>query len=351
MKYKKYFISSVLLLTLEVFGQGIRLEGVILDSLGVAISTANVVAKNQETNRMDSFAISDLEGKFSIGIKKDVPYIIKISYLGFKPVELERNSTTDLNEIIVLYEQAEQLEGVEVTYEMPVSIQGDTIVYNADSFNTGSERKLRDVLENLPGIEINSDGQIEVEGRQVNKIMVEGKDFFDGDSKIATENIPANAIDKVQVLKNFNEVTQLSGVTNNDDNMAINIKLKKGKDKFWFGEIGAGGGEKDRFILNPKVFYYSPKTSINFLGNRNNLGDNPFTRQDYFRFTGGFRNQGNRSGSSIRIQTDDVGLTNLQNNNAASIENDFAATNFSYAPKKGLDFSGFAIVSLSLIHI
>jgi hypothetical protein len=345
MKYKKYFISSVLLLTLEVFGQGIRLEGVILDSLGVAISTANVVAKNQETNRMDSFAISDLEGKFSIGIKKDVPYIIKISYLGFKPVELERNSTTDLNEIIVLYEQAEQLEGVEVTYEMPVSIQGDTIVYNADSFNTGSERKLRDVLENLPGIEINSDGQIEVEGRQVNKIMVEGKDFFDGDSKIATENIPANAIDKVQVLKNFNEVTQLSGVTNNDDNMAINIKLKKGKDKFWFGEIGAGGGEKDRFILNPKVFYYSPKTSINFLGNRNNLGDNPFTRQDYFRFTGGFRNQGNRSGSSIRIQTDDVGLTNLQNNNAASIENDFAATNFSYAPKKGLDFSGFAIVS------
>ena len=345
MKYKKYFIWSVLLLTLEIFGQNIRFEGVVLDSLGVAISTANVVAKNQETNRMDSFAISDLEGKFSIGIKKDVPYLIKVSYLGFKPVELERNASSDVNEVIVLYEQAEQLEGVQVTYEMPVSIQGDTIVYNADSFNTGSERKLRDVLENLPGVEINSDGQIEVEGRQVNKVMVEGKDFFDGDSKIATENIPANAIDKVQVLKNFNEVSQLGGVTNNDDNMAINIKLKQGKDKFWFGEVGAGAGEKERFVLNPKVFYYSPKTSINFLGNKNNLGENPFTRQDYFRFTGGFQNQSNRSGSSIQIQTDDVGLTNLQNNNAASIENDFAATNFSYSPKKGIDFSGFAIVS------
>lgn len=345
MQHKRYFSWSVVLLTIQVYSQNIRFEGVVLDSLGVAISTANVVAKNQETNRMDSFAISDLDGKFSIGIKKDVPYVIKVSYLGFKPVELERKSTSDLNEVIVLYEQAEQLEGVEVTYEMPVSIQGDTIVYNADSFNTGSERKLRDVLENLPGVEINSDGQIEVEGRQVNKVMVEGKDFFDGDSKIATENIPANAIDKIQVLKNFNEVSQLGGVTNNDDNMAINIKLKEGKDKFWFGEVGAGGGEKERFILNPKVFYYSPKTSINFLGNKNNLGDNPFTRQDYFRFTGGFRNQSNRSGSSIQIQTDDVGLTNLQNNNAAAIENDFAATNFSHTPKKGLDFSGFAIVS------
>ena len=351
MKYKIVVFFLVCVLGSVAFAQNIRFEGVVLDSLGVAVSTANVVAKNQETNRMDSFAISDLDGKFSIGIKKDVPYIVKISYLGFKPVELERKSSEDLNEVIVLYEEAEQLEGVEVTYEMPVSIQGDTIVYNADSFNTGTERKLRDVLENLPGIEINDNGEIEVEGRQVQKVMVEGKDFFDGDSKIATENIPANAIDKVQVLKNFNEISQLSGVTNNDDNMAINIKLKKGKDKFWFGELGGGAGEKERFLINPKVFYYSPKTSINFLMNSNNVGENPFTRQDYFRFTGGFRNQSNRSGSSIQIQTNDVGLTNLQNNNAAAIENDFAASNFSYSPKKGLDFSGFAIVSQNKTQI
>ena len=342
-------INKLLLFVLAVsassWSQNIRFEGVVLDSLGVAISTANIVATNLETNRMDNFAISNLEGKFSIGIKKDVPYNIKVSYLGYKSVALTRKSATDLNEVVVMFEQAEQLEGVEVTYEMPVSIQGDTIVYNADSFNTGSERKLKDVLENLPGIEINSDGQIEVEGRQVRKVMVEGKDFFDGDSKIATENIPANAVDKVQVLKNFNEISQLSGVTNNDDNIAINIKLKEGKDRFWFGELGAGGGEKDRILLNPKVFYYSPKTSLNFLGNRNNLGENPFTRRDYFRFTGGFRNQSNQSGSSIQIQSDDVGLSNLQNNNAASIENDFAATNFSHQPKEGLTLSGFAILS------
>ena len=343
---KRWGISwMVVMLSTVVWGQNIRLEGIVLDSLGGVISTANIVALNKETNRMDSFAISDLEGKFSMSIKKDMPYTIKISYLGFKPVELTRKSAIDLNEVIVMYEMTEQLDGVDVTYEMPVSIQGDTIVYNADSFNTGSEKKLKDVLENLPGVEINSDGQIEVEGRQVSKLMVEGKDFFDGDSKIATENIPANAVDKIQVLKNFNEVSQLGGVTNNDDSMAINIKLKEGKSEFWFGELAAGAGEKERVLLNPKVFYYSPKASVNFLANTNNVGENPFTRRDYFRLTGGFRNQSDRSGSSIQIQTDDLGLTNLQNNNAASIENDFAASNFSYSPKEGLDFSGFAIFS------
>ena len=224
MKFQKY-LYIILLSSGLIFSQNIKLEGVVLDSLGVAISTANIVAKNLDTDMMDNFAISDLDGKFSFGIKKDTPYNIKVSYLGFKPVDLKVRSSEDVNHIFVMFEQSQQLDGVEVTYEMPVSIQGDTIIYNADSFNTGTEKKLKDVLENLPGVEINDDGQIEVEGKQVKKLMVEGKDFFDGDSKIATENIPSSAVDKVQVLKNFSEVSQLGGVTNNEDNIAINIKL------------------------------------------------------------------------------------------------------------------------------
>ena len=350
MKFQNH-LYIILLSSGLIFSQNIKLEGVVIDSLGVAISTANIVAKNLDTDRMDNFAISDLDGKFSFGIKKDTPYNIKVSYLGFKPVDLEVRSSEDVNQVFVMFEQAQQLDGVEVTYEMPVSIQGDTIIYNADSFNTGTEKKLKDVLENLPGVEINDDGQIEVEGKQVKKLMVEGKDFFDGDSKIATENIPSSAVDKVQVLKNFSEVSQLGGVTNNEDNIAINIKLKQGKSKFWFGDLMAGGGEKNTFLLNPKVFYYSPQLSINFLGNSNNLGENPFTRRDYYKFTGGFRTQSNKSGSSIQIQSNDIGLQNLSSNNAEFIDNDFAASNFSFSPKEGLDFSGFAIVSQNTTKI
>ena len=183
---------------------------------------------------------------------------------------------------------------------MPVKISGDTLIYNADSFNTGTERKLEDVLKNLPGVEVNDDGQIEVEGKVVGKVMVEGKDFFDGDTKIATKNIPSNAIDKVQILKNYSEVGQLSGVQNNQDNIAINIKLKKGKDKFWFGNVTAGVSaiegllnntsdtdvdNQSLYLFQPKLFYYSPKYTVNVIGDLNNIGELAFTRRDYFNFS------------------------------------------------------------------
>ena len=121
--------------------------------------------------------------------------------------------------------QSELLDKVELVYEMPVTVRGDTIVYNADSFTNGDERKLGDVMKKLPGVEVNEEGEIEVEGKTVSKVMVEGKDFFDGDSKLATKNIPADAVDKVEVLRNYNEVDQMRGLGNDQDNIAINIKL------------------------------------------------------------------------------------------------------------------------------
>ena len=83
----------------------------------------------------------------------------------------------------------------------------------------------------------------------------------------------------------------------------------------------AGSGEKNTFLLNPKVFYYSPQLSINFLCNSNNLGENPFTRRDYYKFTGGFRSQSNKSGSSIQIQSNYIGLQNLSSNKTEFIKN------------------------------
>src|SRR5690606_21573494 len=149
------------------------------------------------------------------------------------------------------------LEGIEIVHEMPVSIKGDTIIYNADSFTSGTERKLEDVLKKLPGVEVDEDGNIKVEGKEVSKLMVEGKDFFDGDTKLGAKNIPADAIDKVQVLRNYNENDQMRSVTDNQDNLAMNIKLKEGKKNFWFGEISAAAGNDERYVLNPKLFYYS----------------------------------------------------------------------------------------------
>ncbi|OUL64200.1 carboxypeptidase-like regulatory domain-containing protein [Flavobacterium sp. AJR] len=338
-----------LLVTTISLSQSIKYDGFILDENKHPLEMANIMAVNIGTKAMDSYGITNYKGKFQLSLKPNSSYSIKISYLGMKSKEIIiTTQSINISQNIVLDNLGIELEGVEIVREMPVSIKGDTIVYNADSFKSGTEKKLEDVLKKLPGVEVNADGEIEVEGKKVSKLMVEGKDFFDGDTKLGVKNIPADAIDKVQVLRNYNEVGALKGLENDQDNVAMNIKLKKGKNNFWFGDMtaGIGVGELDsRYVINPKVFYYSPKYSINVITNFNNIGELPLTIQDYFKFTGGFRSMMKKGGSSFDVSSNDLGISLLRNNRAKEIETQFGATNFTYNATKSWSLSGFGIIS------
>jgi len=342
-----------LLVVTTSFSQ-IKFEGTIKDSIGSPLELANIVAINKVTNKMDSYAISNDSGRYKLNLEENTTYNIKVSYIGMKTADVAVDTKTKniIKDFILIEDN--NLDEVELTYEMPVTISGDTLIYNADSFKNGTERKLEDVLKKLPGVEINDDGQIEVEGKVVGKVMVEGKDFFDGDSKLATKNIPANAVDKVQVLKNYSEVGQLSGVKNNQDNIAINIKLKEGKKNFWFGTVTAGTGIADNdglYLAQPKLFYYSPKYSINVIGDLNNIGEVAFSRRDYFNFSGGFKAPSQGSGTNINLGGNSLGFLQLQNNRAKDINTKFGAANFSVSPNKALDIGGFGIFSSSRIDL
>ena len=347
-----YFVIFVL--TFGISHSQVKLAGIVKDSLGNGLELANVIAINKSNNALDSYAITNSKGKYELKLKKNTTYSVQVSYIGMRTTKnLLETFSKDLVQDFVL-QKDNVLDEVEITYEMPVTISGDTLTYNADSFNKGTERKLEDVLENLPGVEINDDGQVEVEGKVVSKVMVEGKDFFDGDSKLATKNIPSNAVDKVQVLKNYAEVGQLSGVRNNQDNIALNIKLKEGKKNFWFGNVLAGSGEpevhptsENLYIFQPKLFYYSPEYSINLIGDFNNIGEVGFSRRDYYNFTGGFKRPSLSSGTNLNLGNNDIGFLTLQNNRAKDINTKFGAANFSWSPKSTLDFGGFAIFSNS----
>ena len=333
------------------FAQSVRFDGFIQDEQKKPLEMANIMAVNSATKAMDSYGITNDKGKFQLTLKPNTSYTIKVSYLGMKSKEIAISTKSEnIAQNIVMDDTGIELEGVEIVREMPVSIQGDTIVYNADSFKSGTEKKLEDVLKKLPGVEVNADGEIEVEGKKVSKLMVEGKDFFDGDAKLGVKNIPADAIDKVQVLRNYNEVGALKGLENDQDNVAMNIKLKEGKKNFWFGDVtaGIGVGELDsRYIINPKLFYYSPKYSINLITNFNNIGELPLTAQDYFKFTGGFKNMMKKGGSNFNVSSNDLGISILRNNRAKEIETKFGATNFSYSVTKVWNISGFGILSTS----
>ena len=344
---KKIFLLFMMALFSSAFSQNIRFEGTVKDTTGVGLEMANIMAINKQTKAMDAYAITNETGKFTLNLKPSTDYTLKVSYIGFQTFEKAvTTGTTNMNFPVVLKEGT-QLNEVEIVHEMPVSVSGDTIIYNSDSFTNGTERKLEDVLKKLPGVEVNKDGEIEVEGKKVQKVMVEGKDFFDGDTKLATKNIPADALDKIQVLRNYNEVSNLKGLENNEESIAINIKLKEGKKNFWFGDMNAGigvGMEDTRFIVNPKLFFYSPKYSLNVIANVNNIGELPLTAQDYFKFTGGFKNMMRKGGSSFNVASNDLGIMGLRNNQAANIESTFGAANFSFNPSKAWTLSGFGIL-------
>ncbi|WP_299160391.1 carboxypeptidase-like regulatory domain-containing protein [uncultured Tenacibaculum sp.] len=345
---RKILIIVIFMATWGTYAQ-ITLKGVVKDSIGKPLEMANVIAINKVTKKLDSYGFTDAKGNYKLNLKKSSLYSIKVSYIGMKTSDVSiQTKEVNLSKNISL-KGDDTLEEVNITYKMPVTVKGDTIVYDADSFKNGTEKKLGDVLKKLPGVEVNDDGEIEVEGKTVKKVMVEGKDFFDGDSKIATKNIPANAIDKVEVLKNHSEVGQMSSVTDNEDNVVINIKLKEGKKNFWFGEITAGlgvGMNDSRYVAHPKLFYYSPKYSLNIITDVNNIGDVPFTMRDYFKFTGGFRGLGGAgNGTNFDVGSNDISFLTLKNNRAKEIESRFGALNFSYSPKKTWDISGFAIYS------
>ena len=175
-----------------------KLEEIILASRDKAMKT-------KEFTELDN-----LKNLFILNLNANATYNIKLSYLGMQNKEITvTTQTQNITQNITMESGGIDLEGVEIVREMPVSIKGDTIVYNSDSFTNGTERKLEDVLKKLPGVEVDADGQVKVEGKSVTKLMVEGKDFFDGDTKLATKNIPADALEKIQVLRNYNDENNL----------------------------------------------------------------------------------------------------------------------------------------------
>ena len=348
----KYFFLLFFLIATNSFSQ-VSFKGIVKDSIGNPLELANVIAIDKSTNLLESYSITDQTGTYKLNLKQNTLYNLQVSYIGKKNLEIQiKTSESDETKNFTLISD-NVLDEVQITYEIPITVKGDTIVYNADSFKNGSERNLEDVIEKLPGLEINEDGQVEVEGKVVNKLMVNGKDFFDGDTKIATKNIPSNAVDKIQVLRNYSEVSQLNSVRDNSDSFALNIKLKEGKENFWFGNVKTGGGysanDEGLYLIQPKLFYYSPKATFNFLGDFNNTGDLVLNRRDIRNFSGGFKPPSRSSGTNLDLGNNSLNfLTNQAN--ALAIKNIFGATNFSYSPKNTLDISGYAIYNSSRIN-
>jgi len=330
--------------TIPTIGQNtVDLTGVVLGEAKQPLLNANILAFPNDEGASTQFAISNNKGEYRLKLDSGVSYSIQVSYLGYQKLVFDFSAAYDTVKELMLQPKTNELQEVVLEYKIPIEIKEDTITYNTDAFVTGNERKLREVLKKLPGIEVDREGNVTAQGQKVTKVLVEDKPFFTGNSKLAVNNIPADAVDQVQVLENYNDIGFLKGLQDSDE-VALNIKLKEDKKKFAFGDVEAAAGVENRYLIHPNLFYYSPQTNINFIGDLNNLGVKSFTLSDYFEFNGGFGNLLADINSYIRLSNDDFSQF-LRNNDFNANTNRFGALNIrqSLSPKTAID--GFVIAS------
>jgi hypothetical protein len=173
---------------------------------GNVLENANMIAFPKSKKSGTKFVITDSKGRFKLELEIDEDYQVTISHLGFNEqiVLIQSNSKLDYYQF-KLFSKGEHLQEIIIKHN-PIIIKKDTITYSIKSFANGRERKMKEILEKLPGVEVDKNGEVTVQGKKVTQMLVEGKPFFGGGSKLAVENIPADALDKIEVIDHFNQV-------------------------------------------------------------------------------------------------------------------------------------------------
>jgi len=308
------FIFSILFFSLNVSAQTGSITGKITDTSGKKpMSLATVTVFKAKDTSIITYRLSSPEGEFKIpNLPLDIPLRFMVTYSGYeayrKDFVLTASNSTQRFDSVQLTTTSKQLDDVIVFSERPpVMIKKDTIEFNASAFKTLPNALVEDLLKKLPGVQVDKDGNITVAGKPVNRILVDGKTFFGDDPKMATRNLPANAIDKVQVVDDKDEMLR-----NGDDNInnvgkVINITLKKGVKKGWFGKMYAGGGSDKLFEAGGIANIYRDTFQISVLGYANNLNRPGFSFSELMQAGGLERSRSNLNSTSTSIWNNNGG--------------------------------------------
>jgi hypothetical protein len=297
-----------------VYAQNGIITGHITDStFKNPFTLATVTVFRAADTTIVTYRLSNESGDFKIpGLPLGVPLRFIISYSGHSTYRKEFMLTASNAQLrfdsLVLKPLQGELEEVTVTAERPpVVIRKDTIEFNASSFKTLPNALVEDLLKKFPGVQVDADGNITVNGKPVNRILVDGKAFFGDDPKMATKNLPANIIDKVQVVDD-KEQEMISGTLNpNDIGKVLNLTLKKGVKKGWFGKLYGGGGTGKLYETGGIANIFRDTLQLSVLGYANNMNKAGFGMQELLQSGGLSRSQSNSGGTSIYISSNGVG--------------------------------------------
>ncbi|MBC7885306.1 MAG: carboxypeptidase regulatory-like domain-containing protein, partial [Saprospiraceae bacterium] len=281
-----YSVTSI------VSAQNFTIKGLVRDKDNIPLIGAMVVALNPVDSTLSGYSVTETNGNFLLSGLDKSDYNLQITYIGYGTVQrlIRIDGTTketDLG-VINMNQEGKMLDAVTISAEyIPIKVTKDTLEFNADAFKTQPNAVVEDLLKKLPGVEIDAEGGIKVQGEDVKAVTVDGKEFFGKDPKMATKNLPANAVKKVQVFDKKSKTSEFTGIDDGLDEKTINLELKDDKKGGYFGNAMAGYGSDSRYEGKIMVNRFSTKSQVSFIGSLNNLNNTGISVGDFASISGG----------------------------------------------------------------
>jgi len=224
--------------------------------------------------------ISNNDGNFSVKANDDGRYIVRITSIGYKTVikhfNITNSSNVDLGKV-VLGSNAVMLKGATIVGQAAkVTLKEDTFIYNSAAYRTPEGSTIEELVKRLPGAQISDDGKITINGKEVKKILVEGKEFMTGDTKTALKNIPTSVISKIKAYDKKSDLAKVTGIDDGEEETVLDFGMKAGMNKGMFSNVDLSAGTKDRYSSRAMGAYFNDKNRLMIFANANNTNDQGF---------------------------------------------------------------------------
>ena len=278
---KSILMMLLLLVSIASFAQERLVSGAIIDrDTKDPVEQVTVQLLKTDSTYVTG-AISNEKGLFHLNAPENGKYLLKITSVGYKPtvkrVVIEQDKNLALGNVVVGAD-AIMLKGAVVTaMAQKVTLKEDTFVYNSAAYRTPEGSVVEELVKRLPGAEVSDDGTIKINGKEVKKILVDGKEFMTGDTKTALKNLPTSIIDKIKAYDEKSDLSKVTGIDDGEEQTVLDFNVKKGMNKGLMSNIDLGIGNKDRYSARGMGGYFNSNNRFMLFGNANNTSDRGFS--------------------------------------------------------------------------
>lgn len=330
---KQHIVFLFVLISKFSFSQAI-VFGCIKNEKDSSVPYASIFIKSLPKDSIVAYGSSDLNGHYSINITTAGEYRISFASISFQTITMSLTISLPDQKVernpILFFKVGELKEVTVKSTTAPIKVSNDTITYDAKSFAKGDESVVEDLLKKLPGVIVENDGTVKINGQEVEKIMVEGDDFFEKGYKVLSRNMPSYPVEKIDVLQHYSNNKHLKGIENSQK-VALNLRLNTDAKSKWFGnmEVGYAGQSDNLHKIGANLMKFGKKTKYYFLGNSNNIGYNatgdisqlikPIRADDAGNSLGDNQNAGEFITVNAYVPPIGENRTNLNNDNLLSV--------------------------------